>query len=534
MPRPGPPRVSPYPWALTLLGLAACMEPPPDSAGADAGSGPVVHFETHDGQPVPAWDLPRRPRVRVDLPLEPPLEAAVWLLEGEATPALLEDAARRPLLAATTARAVALDVAGGPTGPFFEPRAPLRPGASYTLLLPAWAVDGAVTAGWTYAPPWAISLRVSAASTHGAAVRTSLPADGASAVPVNVQALRVALDGSLRADGPALRLLDAAGATVDATVADEACEGFDAGAVHCLALTPNATLQPNAAYALTLAEDAVDLRGGPLADWRANFRTAAHADTQPPHLLALTCGRDERAIAGLCVLSDDRSLRVRLRAGEAVHVVGALGGEHLALPAPRGEATLAFDGLPPARRLDLALTLTDAAGQQLTLTTALQTMAPLASLTISEVRSDPLGPEPAQELVELYNFGPQAIAVEGFTLADAPERDGSPLPPASIPGGSTALVVGAGFDPDDPEDGPIPPGTLLIRLSGGLGKSGLSNAGEPLVLRDAAGNRLAAAPAVRTGSGACLQRTAPRARGGLASDFGVVPSTGCSPGRGPQ
>jgi hypothetical protein len=157
----------------------------------------------------------------------------------------------------------------------------------------------------------------------------------------------------------------------------------------------------------------------------------------------------------------------------------------------------------------------------------------LPKLSITEIRTDPLGPEPAQEFVEVMNYGTEQIVLAGFTLSDTVSEPGHPLTtPIALYPGARALLVADTFDADAPLDAPVPAGALLVRVGKSLGTSGLSNAGEPLFLRDPLGRRVSAAPAAKAPrAGACLQRISTDMRSGETGAFGYDGDRDCTPGR---
>ena len=158
------------------------------------------------------------------------------------------------------------------------------------------------------------------------------------------------------------------------------------------------------------------------------------------------------------------------------------------------------------------------------------TTPPLATLAITEVLADPQGPEPAQEYVEIWNFGPDAIALDGLQLSDDGSLVGQIITSSrSLPSGGYALLVADDYDPEQGLDLAPAPGVPLVRVGKSLAKSGLANRGEPLFLRDASGNRLSASPASKAPAGICLTRipgTPPRL--GTSEEFTTAP---CSPGQ---
>jgi hypothetical protein len=192
------------------------------------------------------------------------------------------------------------------------------------------------------------------------------------------------------------------------------------------------------------------------------------------------------------------------------------------------------DALTPSTAVSLAIDALDYAGMHLPATLALETTEPLPTISITEVRADPLGPEPRQEYVEIENYGMVPVSLEGMHLADAAAADGDALPAVTIPPGAHALIVASGFDPDDASSGdaPVPAGAILVRVDASLGSGGLSNAGEPLYLRDAMERWISAAPASPPPrEGDCIVRTSASRRAGEPGTFGYAPGSTCTPGR---
>ena len=141
-------------------------------------------------------------------------------------------------------------------------------------------------------------------------------------------------------------------------------------------------------------------------------------------------------------------------------------------------------GLSPSTEISLVVSSIDTAGRVSRTTLATKTAPPMAHVILNELLADPIGPEPAEEWVELLNDGDVAAELKGFVLVDLGGE--TPLPPAMLAPHAYALLVGDDYVANDGFD-PLPAaGTLLLRVPR-VGKSGLSNEGEPLTLRD--GNR---------------------------------------------
>jgi hypothetical protein len=163
---------------------------------------------------------------------------------------------------------------------------------------------------------------------------------------------------------------------------------------------------------------------------------------------------------------------------------------------------------------------------------SVRTASDLAALSISEVRANPLGSEPAQEYVELWNFGARPLPVQGFSISDAPDEPGTRIvPDAILPPGARALLVSDAFDSTSDTDVRPAPGAILLRVGPTVTRAGLANSGEALFLRDREGRRLSAAPATPPPRpGVCSVRECEDPRSGAPGSFGYDPAASCTPG----
>jgi len=503
----------------------------PDETPAP-GEGALVTIADHGGQPAPRWAIPRRPRITLALDMDAP-QQAVWLLSGAADDELVQDASASPLRKATLQRTVETIWTQHSDGWTLEPERPLARDATYTLLVGRWALMPGAAAILPRPLPWAIELRASGDATDGAAIRHAWPADASPAVPTDLARVHVTLDGHVtNAAGASFTLRDAGGEALDVDTEEWDCGRIDSGADHCIGLSLRHALEPLADYRVQLEPGATDLRGAPLQPWSSTFRTAQGPSPSAPRLSAIQCNADEVDAQGVCIFADDMRVQLRLRAlGPALLRLrsGQLGQ---AVIASRGEATFTIDGLPPQQAIDVQIELEGAAGRVDLWRGEARTLAALATLAITEVRSDPRGPEPDQEYVELLNFGTTVQSLAGLSLSDAIDGVGAPVTHAiDVPPGTRVLLVADDFDPEHPLDGVIAAGVPLVRVGKSLGQSGLSNTGEPVYLRDVAGQRISAAPPTRTGSGGCLVRIATDPRTGVADAFAVRDGEACTPGR---
>ncbi len=517
--------------ASSLLCLSSCLQAPAprplEDGGIDAGAPGFalesVVVEDLTGTPWPADAAPRQlvVLVRFTSPLaasdDPP---PVVLLEGSSDDALLEDAARAPLRADTRAREVPTERTAH--GALLRLRAPRLPrGQPLTLLLPAWleGEHGRLDA------PLAIPLAVSDAPEAGTAPVGAWPADGTTHVSTDLASIAIHLDGPLpRLDGVGLR--DEAGRSLEASVAGGDCASLGWLDGSCVVLTLEEPLRAHTEHTVWISEAAKDQTGAPLGPWTSRLRAGPGPDRDPPVALPLPCALDELTVPAGCARVDDRSLTVRLTASEPVLARLAVLGRQVARLAPRGEATLRLEGLDRPE-VEATLTLEDLAGLRVELPLHAPVPADLPTVQITEVRANPYGPEPQQEYVEVENFGDAPVELLGLALGDRLDALGDLITrPFTLAAGQRVLLVADRFDPADPEDDPVPAGVPLLRLGASLATSGLSNAGEAVYLRDAAGRRLAEAPAVAVPEGRCLVR-APGAPPRHPTAFVV---DACSPG----
>ena len=348
----------------------------------------------------------------------------------------------------------------------------------------------------------------------------------------------IAFDGTVDGLQDGVWLEDATGHAVAAGIEDGPCEqqGMRAfGSGHCARITPSAALAPLAEYALVVGEAARDAHGGAVGPFRARLRTGTGRDELPPGSLPLTCALDELAVQAGCALLDDHALRLRVQADEPVlaELELDLDRAQVSTVADQGELDLGASALASDTALQATLTLTDLAANVRTFALALRTTPALATVSIDEVRADPLGPEPAQEYVELHNYGAAAVELAGLVITDDPLEQGVAIDRAlRLDPGARALLVASAFSATDERDGALPPGVTLLRAPGSIAGSGLSNAGELLLLRDTQGRRLSGAPATpKPRAGVCLQRIGDDPRNVRPEAFAYDPDGGCTPGR---
>jgi hypothetical protein len=299
------------------------------------------------------------------------------------------------------------------------------------------------------------------------------PLAGAADVPVNLMAVTLRFAAPVMLPAAALAVCgQAPGAVADAT----ACEGGT-----CYTATLTAPLPARASCRVELGAGALDGAGHALAGGLiGSFDTAAAADETPPVISAISI-----QTAGPC-------LAVTFSTDEPATGTVVVAAGDVTAPWPAGTGQTSFDvavpvaSLPPESAATVVVRAVDRAGNAAeSAPVAWMTPAALPPLAITEVLANPLGPEPAQEWVELRNLGSEPVATDGLSVADS--RGADALPAATLDPGAYALVVTSAYDPGNGADPPPRAGTPLLRVDSRIGADGLSNGGEVvrLLLGDA-------------------------------------------------
>jgi hypothetical protein len=521
---------------LVSLALTGCIDVGPFPA---ADTQLELTATDWTGRPYGLLELPRMPRLRLRHPGGiAPEEDAVVLFPGSPTDAWRVDLERAPLLERHKAELIPLDFEATSEGATAAPGLPLETDSPYVLAVASWAKSrGGQSINTDDEPSAVFQLRTAPDRDAGAQLVWSWPADGTNGIGTNLVEAVLAFDGEIHGAEEGMWLQAPDGRAIAASVTVGRCDGAMSRDIEaepsCVHISPTTRLEPNARHDLVIGDAAHDAHGAPLGPWRSSFRTAAGPDRSPPALIDLACARDERAQGGACALLSDLSVGLRLRTEEAV-IASLRGGPHVVSQvAPAGELAIRITDLLPNSALELLLSLRDSAGNTAERSFSLGTPGPLATVSIMEVLADPLGPEPDQELIELYNYGDAPVDLTGFTLSDRADAPGSPLPAGRVLGPETrALLVSDDFESDDGRDAAPPEGASLIRVGRALAGSGLSNAGEALYLRDPDGHRVSAAPANPSPRpGVCVVRISRDMRDGSDGTFAYEPDGTCTPGR---
>lgn len=208
----------------------------------------------------------------------------------------------------------------------------------------------------------------------------------------------------------------------------------------------------------------------------------------------------------VCVrVSDDRAV---MTAAGAPVLVGVIAGEHRRAAVLSGGQALVLRPLPSDETVCVRLHYVDGLGEQHAGAYELKTLAVDQHVILNEVMANPVGPEPQQEWIELFNDGREEVDLAGWTIEDS----GGQVPLAGRLGpGQYALVVNDEYSPDGWLDREPAPGTIMIRVPQ-LGKNGLSNSGEPLRLLGPQGQVHSQVPSmVSTKQGSSIARVHPDA-----------------------
>ena len=185
-------------------------------------------------------------------------------------------------------------------------------------------------------------------------------------------------------------------------------------------------------------------------------------------------------------------------------------------PLAAGQSML-IHPLPTQSSVQLFITNVDEQGRTQAQSLRVQTQAAMPHVVINEVLANPVGPEPQQEWIELYNDGLATADLSTLYLEDIGGR--VQLPPSELKPGRYALLVNDDYDANSEYD-PKPAGHALILRVPKLGKDGLKNSGEPLKLVNEQGLILSRFPTIpKPKSGQSVLRIYPQADDDTATSF---------------
>lgn len=240
--------------------------------------------------------------------------------------------------------------------------------------------------------------------------------------------------------------------------------------------------------------------------WRLDPRPI-EGDAPGHPIPPLECDPGELAFGPGCALVADDRITVRAPAAPALWAIAGAGIDRVLVTEEGGSFVL--KGFPPASTAALDVITADDRGEIQRSMFTFATQASMPHLLLNEVYANPLGPEPAQEWVEILNDGAMPAELGGHVLIDIGGE--TILPPGALLPGGFALIVNQTFIEDDGVDPAPEPGSLVVRVPK-LGHGGLSNAGEPLSLRDPNNVVLSRSPVgPKTKAGMSLARISPAA-----------------------
>lgn len=282
-----------------------------------------------------------------------------------------------------------------------------------------------------------------------------------------------------------------------------------------------------------------ELAGAPCFAWQADGRETfpvapARAALEPTWggapresaPAAPSCNLEEVGLEfGCATVSDDR---VFIRAGETStfwQVRGDASAWFVLKPGTSG----VIKGLTSQHHYEFSAEVWFSEADSLVQTFSMQTTAVSPHVVINEVMADPVGNEPDQEWVELYNDGRATVNLEGWRLADGGGE--MSLPAVSIAPLGYLLLVNDTYVPSLPGE-PVPePNASIVRVPV-LAKSGLSNAGEALRLLDESDKVVSSFPGtLKPAPGVSVARVAPWLVDSDPDAFGTHAMPGASPGR---
>jgi len=202
-------------------------------------------------------------------------------------------------------------------------------------------------------------------------------------------------------------------------------------------------------------------------------------DTSPPLLNTPQCGGLETLDKKVCIAEGPYSASFRFVTDEPASVSLTVSNEQArggVLTEPwQTTHHIAVAGLTSEADSTVAIIVEDINGNKTELEqVALGTDGHPVSIT--EVLADPIGPEPAQEFVEIANFGSLEVDISGWMVDDNEDANGPLIPEGTMLGpGQVGVLVSASFDVNDNQDPAPDPTALMIVLETSVGSNGLKN-----------------------------------------------------------
>ena len=316
------------------------------------------------------------------------------------------------------------------------PTVPLEPGGQYSLAAPSVGLVGTVTVRAHGLPPYYPRLWPPPEGDCGAqhAVYCADQAASSDAAPGRLVA------GS----NPTVQLSPGG---VSARLAPGADRRGVASAV-CVHLSVSDSLAPDQVVVPPPLVDSVALDPAPLV----------HAPREPA--APIECGEGQLRFASGCAEVQDDRLTLHSPNHPTLWVVGGADVPLVQALPPQGR--LVIRGLAPASSHRLDVSVVDPSGELAQFTEWVTTGPQRGHLVLSEVLANPIGPEPAQEWVELFNDGRGAVKLEGWLLEDIGGQ--TRLPAHSLEPGEFVVIVSDEYVADSDVDVPPVAGTVLLRV----------------------------------------------------------------------
>ncbi len=316
-----------------------------------------------------------------------------------------------------------------------------------------------------------------AQSNRAKSLRLAWPADRQGDIPRNLAAVIVMAPAALALPDRPFRLRGPSDAEIPlGDVSVMPCPGADI----CYRVPVLAVMPAPALYTLTLTTSVlVDAGESFAAGTLGSFSVAASLDHQQPRLDGASVAMGAGCLNAAFVSDKPVAARLRVLAD----------GQEAIVPAGVGATSFDFaarvPGLAPGAEATAIVEAVDVAGN-LAQSSPFALRLPSAdpAVAITEVLANPAGSEITQEFVELRNYGAASVSLDGWALEDA---GGADRLTGVLSAGATALVVASSYNPGDGHDPPPRAGTLLIRVSGRIGRDGLGNSGEAVHLKTPAG-----------------------------------------------
>lgn len=476
---------------LVAIALEGCgspnLEPVTQSPSTDSRFDSVAHpIRVEPARPLDLVEPVSA--ISVDLDERPDSRTLPYVIEGSVSQISLNKLAQGELTSTLSARVVPAAAYATSIGWRLRPRAPLLTGQMYSIVS-AYGLHGELTVGpasnqylarlW---PPVSDSV----GSLLGIYCGTSAPAE-ASEIHLDGSDVRARLVPGL--DDSGLKL--------------GRCVRLQWGPIEELPVQP----PPN--FSL-YGFDPATIPVGPI----------------PEHPAAVACRNGEAPFGPGCAIGDSGRIIVRPPPGSTLWALGWKSKSHLQIV--RDGERFVIPDLGAERSVELSLTVFDAAGRSQSSQEVLQLPAPSPRIIINEVLANPVGSEPAQEWVELFNAGTLDGNLSGMAVNDS--EKGEVLPSTTLHPGQYALVVRNDFDVELPGDVPLAGPVVLVRVAQ-LGHSGLSNSGEVLTLSDSNGSVVSRFPAMAAKTpGFSVARRALWSLDDDPSAFSVHGGEGASPG----